>query len=547
MRRGMITLALSLAIGGLSAAASPAGASAPAQPGAAGGGVRADFNGDGIADLAVGVPGEDVGNIVDGGAVNVQYGSTGGLLASPGQLFTQVGSAPEAGDFFGEALASGDFNGDGFPDLAVGASGEDAGAIRDAGAVSVLYGSSVGLRTAGGQIFTQVGSAAEADDGFGFALAAGDFDGNGFADLAVGAPFETGNGTPQSGAVSVLYGSAARLSTAGGRLFTQVGSAAEPDDAFGFALATGDFDNDGFADLAAGAPFEDAGRVVDAGAVSVLYGSAARLGTARGQIFTQVGSSPENTDLFGFALATGDFNGDGRADLAAGAPNEGVFSTPSAGAVSVLYGSAAGLNTAGGQIFTQVGSAPEAGDAFGFALATGDFNGNGFADLAVGAPFETGNGTPFSGAVSVLYGSASRLSTAGGRLFTQVGSAAETDDEFGYSLATGDFNGNGTVDLAAAAPGESVFSIVAGGAVSVLNGSASGLTTAGGYLFTQNSPGVGSSAEPGDFFGAALASAVPGPTATAAGPAAATSPTATSPTAAVSGQLRPGATRTAAR
>jgi hypothetical protein len=147
----------------------------------------------------------------------------------------------------------------------------------------------------------------------------------------------------------------------------------------------------------------------------------------------------------------------------------------------------------------------------------------------------------------VLYGSASRLSTAGGRLFTQVGSAAETDDEFGYSLATGDFNGNGTVDLAAAAPGESVFSIVAGGAVSVLNGSASGLTTAGGYLFTQNSPGVGSSAEPGDFFGAALASAVPGPTATAAGPAAATSPTATSPTAAVSGQLRPGATRTAAR
>jgi hypothetical protein len=473
MRRVLTTLALGLAIGGLPAT-NPATASAPAQPSAAGGGLRADFNGDGFADLAVGVPGEDVGRAADAGAVNVQYGAAGGLLARPGQVFTQVGSTAEPGDFFGEALASGDFNGDGFPDLAVGASGEDAGTVRDVGAVSVLYGSSAGLSTAGGQIFTQVGSAAE------------------------------------------------------------------PGDGFGFALATGDFDNDGFADLAAGAPFEDAGRVADAGALSVLYGSAARLGTARGQIFTQVGSAPENTDLFGFALATGDFNGDSRADLAAGAPNEGVFSTPGAGAVSVLNGTAAGLSAAGGRLFTQVGGAPERDDAFGYALATGDFNGNGLADLAVGAPFESGAGAPFSGAVSVLYGTASGLGTAGGRLFTQVGGPAETDDEFGYSLATGDFNGNGTVDLAAAAPGESVGSIVAGGAVSVLNGSASGLTTAGGYLFTQNSPGVGDVVEPGDFFGIALASAV-------SAPAAATAATATSPTASASSPLRAGTARLAAR
>jgi hypothetical protein len=97
----------------------------------------------------------------------------------------------------------------------------------------------------------------------------------------------------------------------------------------------------------------------------VLYGRAGGLslggGLSRigGQIFTQVGSAPEPGDRFAAALAAGDFNGDGVGDLAAGAPTEGVFSTPSAGAVSVLYGTAGGLTHVGGQIVTpkQPGSA----------------------------------------------------------------------------------------------------------------------------------------------------------------------------------------------
>jgi hypothetical protein len=169
--------------------------------------VAAGFNNDGVADLAVGVLGEnDVA-----GAVNVLYGAGGGLSGTGAQVFFQVGGTPESGDRFGSALAAGDFNGDSFADLALGASGEDVGGAFDAGAVSVLYGSAGGLTATGGRLFTQVGSAAETADEFGHALAAGDFNHDGFADLAAGAPFESVGGASQVGAVSVLQGSGGGL------------------------------------------------------------------------------------------------------------------------------------------------------------------------------------------------------------------------------------------------------------------------------------------------------------------------------------------------
>ena len=117
------------------------------------GSVRGDFNGDGIGDLAVGAPGEDIGAIVDAGVVHVMNGSAAGLTATGSQYWNQnsagIADAVETGDGFGSTLTAGDFNGDGRDDLAIGAPAEDVGATVDAGVVHVLYGSAAGLTATG--------------------------------------------------------------------------------------------------------------------------------------------------------------------------------------------------------------------------------------------------------------------------------------------------------------------------------------------------------------------------------------------------------------
>src|SRR5262249_17876769 len=158
----------------------------PAQRASAGK-ASADFNGDGYDDLAVGVPSEAVGNVEQAGAVNIIFGGPSGLSAAGNQLLDQetpgvLGNAQE-GDSFGDALAAGDFDGDGYDDLAVGVPNEARNSAAHAGIVQIFYGSGGGLRTSKQMLFSQdspgILGAAEKDDLFGWALAAGDFNANG--------------------------------------------------------------------------------------------------------------------------------------------------------------------------------------------------------------------------------------------------------------------------------------------------------------------------------------------------------------------------------
>lgn len=248
MRRLLVALVVAGAAVGWPATTALAGGHVAAAPAAAVGSLQADFDNDGVVDLAVGESFEDVGSVGAAGAVNVLYGSAGGLTGAGSQLFSQdspgvVGTA-ERGDQFGSALAAGDFDNDGFADLAVGVVHEGVGAAIGAGAVNVLYGSAGGLTGSGNQQFWQgaggVAGTAESGDAFGWSLATGDFDNDGLADLAVGVPFEDIGAIDGAGAVNVVYGSADGLTAAGDQQFWQgasgVAGTAETFDTFGFAL-----------------------------------------------------------------------------------------------------------------------------------------------------------------------------------------------------------------------------------------------------------------------------------------------------------------------
>jgi hypothetical protein len=461
---------------------------------------RIDFNGDGFDDLAIGVPSEGVGGAAFAGAVNVVYGSPGGL-AGTNQVLIQAN--PEAGDLFGFAVAKGDFNADGFTDLAVGAPHEDVGGVVLAGAVNVFYGSAAGL-PASSQVRLQANP--EDSDQFGFALDAGLFNDDNVMDLAVGAPGETVGGRRGAGAVSVFYGSAAGLPATSQTLLQ---GNPEPGDNFGAALVAGFFNADQ-GDLAVGAPREDVGSAGGAGAVNVFYGTPAGL-PAASQVLLQ--GNPEVGDQFGSALAAGFFDGDIWSDLAVGAPTETVGGKADAGAVSVFFGSVTRLSGTARQTFVQgagVGGTAEAGDNFGAALAAGPLD-TGPSDLAVGAPFEDLGAKADAGAVNVVYGSATGL-VGRGQVLTQdspgVAGTAESGDLFGVALARGsffnNFNGDDFADLAIGASGEDVGAKADAGAVNVQYGSATGLPGTGGQLFTQASAGVAGSAEAGDGFGSAL-------------------------------------------
>ncbi|MCA2218598.1 FG-GAP repeat protein [Jidongwangia harbinensis] len=390
---------------------------------------------------------------------------------------TDAGVAPVANAGFGTAVATADFNKDGFLDVAVGAPADTTGAANDvpSGTVTVFAGGRNGPAAGKRLLQSRWNAADEAGDRFGSALATGDFNKDGYADLAIGTPGEV-VGTIKAGAIAVFSGSANGLDQAKGFDQNDIGRTDGAGDEFGKSLAAGDFNADGYTDLAIGTP----GKVIDSkrsGEVTVLKGSASGLVKAWFVNQSSAGGANEAGDLFGASVAAGNVlgpkTGTVHADLVVGAPGEAPGEDPQGGAIFIIPGSANGPVTSGGVGPNQAGNggANETGDRFGAAVAVGDFNKDGWGDVAIGIPGEAPNADPQSGTVTVLPGG----NTAHGAAFGLAGTdfannPNRTGDLYGSAFATGDVNADGYADLLIGAPGRNgnagVLYAYAGGAVS---------------------------------------------------------------------------------
>ncbi|CAN5644779.1 hypothetical protein BH23CHL8_BH23CHL8_07490 [soil metagenome] len=347
-----------------------------------------------------------------------------------------------------------------------------------------------------------------------------DFNGDGFADLAVGAPFADVEHR-DTGLVHVIHGSASGLRGAGRQAWSQAseGIADKPErgDQFGWTVAHGDFDGDGYSDLAISARWENT-SAPDSGVVHILYGTATGLTATRSQVWHPdrrgIPGEPGRLDEFGWVMVAADFDGDGRDDLAIGAHHANV-GTRDAGSVHILYGTAAGLSAQDSQVWHQasrgIADKPETGDGFGKALAAGDFDGDGLADLAIGAPYES-RAVNRMGIVHILRGSRGGLTSRGSQVWHQdrpgILDHAEERDQFGQSLAAGDFDRDGFDDLVVGVWFEDYRNTLSNeGGFHVIYGSGRGLTAQGDQLWHQDRPGVRDRTQDSDRFGQALATA----------------------------------------
>ncbi|MFJ6074368.1 FG-GAP repeat protein [Streptomyces sp. NPDC093065] len=435
------------------------GTAAPASDRAAAEGA-ADFDGDGNPDLALGSGGSVAGG-AGGGSVEVAYGAGDGTGIARCQYLTQDDAGIPGSNrdeaFFGSDVVARDLDGDGYTDLA-------ASVFDWKPSVIIVWGSEDGLKRAARVPGTDVSHVAwDNDPILDEQLVAGDFDGDGHPDLVFGLGSDKGllkgpfgrDGTPAgTGRVPAPRRPAPDVGNAnygdlvagdldgdgaddlvsfheadpdpeapwadlnrpvsylrGGRDgFTQPEGTRLPDAGEG---AIGDVDGDGVDDLVLSPRGGDASR----SSVTVVYGSKAGPGKRRATTTVDrdtpgvPGEEPQDEDAVFGALDTGDVDGDGYADVVAGAARWDVYGQSGPEQVLFLAGGPDGLSGEGARLFDgdDLGAAPGGDADFGAAVGLTDLDGDGRADLVVTAP---GSDT-VDGVAYVLRGTADGPSTAG--------------------------------------------------------------------------------------------------------------------------------------
>ncbi|MFO0558751.1 MAG: FG-GAP-like repeat-containing protein [Polyangiales bacterium] len=425
-----------------------------------------DVNGDGFDDVAVGTY---------TARVAVFHGSATGVSAAPALTL----SGGIAGSRHPASIArAGDVNGDGFGDLVVGSPGAAPGGRSFAGSATVFVGGPLGITDVGAR--TMDGATAGAEFGTSVACA-GDVNSDGFADIIVGAPLARTNG----GEASVFHGSAAGVALTSSA--TLLGPA---NSLFGRSVASaGDVNGDGFTDVVVGAP-EAASGVFFPGIVRTYHGSAS--GVTNSPNRTLTGPLSTSGELGASVASAGDVDGDGYADIIAGAPQSSPSGLAGAGMVIVGQGSATGI-TATYQAISGVATIDFLGNA---VASAGDVNRDGYSDVLFAAFQADPGGRQDAGLVRVHFGSASGL----------PGTASQTLEgptamiEFGQAVTGAcDVNGDGFSDVVVGAPQASPGGRGSAGTASVFHGSAMGLPLAP----TRTLDGTAAS----DLFGFYLASA----------------------------------------
>lgn len=380
-----------------------------------------DVNGDTYEDFCVGAM--DYGNgQTSEGRIYAFYGSSGGFASTASWKVESNQSLA----YLGNAVTGlGDVNGDGYDDVAVGAYRYDAGST-DEGVLQVFYGSPTGLPST--PSVTLEGNQASAY--FGWSVAGGDFNGDGYGDAAVGA-FKYDSGQTDEGLVFVYYGASSGLATTAATTL-QVN---KTNGWFGYALATGSLNGDTYADLLVGAPQYSNGETKEGRAYLYLGASG---GLSAGKAW-MVESNQANAYL-GNALTFGDFDGDGNEDAAVGAYLwDGTVTDE--GAVMVYEGTGTTLSSSPGWTLQE----GQSWAGFGWVLAAGSLNGDAMDELLVGA--RTWDGTETDEGAVYGYDFATSTPVRGWEILS-----AQANAKAGYALAIAPASGTTAVAYAVAAP-----------------------------------------------------------------------------------------------